>query len=403
MNDRPKYDELVAHNEHLQSQLTEALDIIDAIRKGEVDAFVIKQNNVHELYTLKTADHTYRLFIEKMKEGAVTLNKEYTVLYANSSFANMVNIPLEKVIGIPFSELMPEVYREQILLDLEAAWTTEIKTELMLPGLNKEFPVLLSVNTLEIDSELTLSVIFTDLSFQKEAQQQKKELEMKDEFISIASHELKTPVTSIKGYIQLLRHTFKQEGNLKAEEFLGRADAQVNKLSTLIRDLLDVKKIETGQLLYQEERFSLNELVSEMLGEMGRGLNMQSLKYDIGPDCKVFGDRNKVAQVISNFIDNAAKYSPKDSTITVNTDIREGLVRLSVADQGIGVPIEQQGKIFERFFRVHSTAENTYSGLGLGLYICADIIKRHKGKIGVESSKGNGAVFYFELPVAENN
>ncbi|HTL09691.1 MAG TPA: PAS domain-containing sensor histidine kinase, partial [Chitinophagaceae bacterium] len=227
--------------------------------------------------------------------------------------------------------------------------------------------------------------------------EQKRALDKKDEFISIASHELKTPVTSIKGYVQLLRFNFQQEGNAEAASLLTKADIQINKLTSLITDLLDVRKIENGQLRYHEDTFEFNSLVREIIEETER-VTRHPIEYAAGPDCTVRGDRNKIGQVITNFIDNAAKYSPAHAVIKVATDVQDARVKLSVQDFGLGIPKDQQGKIFERFFRVSGEKENTYAGLGLGLYISAEIIKRHKGSIGVESEHGKGSTFYFELP-----
>jgi signal transduction histidine kinase len=263
---------------------------------------------------------------------------------------------------------------------------------------NKKLPVLLSMNTLEIDGGQALSILITDLSFQKQTQEQKKVMDKKDEFISIASHELKTPVTSIKGYVQLLRSTFQSEGNNYAVELLTKADTQINKLATLISDLLDVKKMENGQLQYREEHFDFSELVKEIVEETGRVMSRHSIRCELDTTCKIYGDRNKIGQVIINFIDNAGKYSPPQTVICVKATDKNNKVRLSVQDFGMGIPKDQQSKIFERFFRVYTEKVNTYSGLGLGLYISAEIIKRHKGNIGVESEEGNGSTFYFEIP-----
>jgi signal transduction histidine kinase len=394
-----KYDELVTQIEELQSRLNEAEDTLEAIRRGEVDAFVVKNGDEHELYTLKSADHTYRVFIEQMTEGAVTLNKEGIVLYSNSSFAEMIDTPLSKVLGFSFTNFIPAEFRDAIDELISSGWLQESKAEINLCGKqNKKLPVLLSVNTLEIDGGEALSILITDLSFQKETMEQKKAMEKKDEFISIASHELKTPVTSIKGYVQLLRSTFFAEGNTNAVELLTKADAQINKLSTLVNDLLDVKKMENGQLQYHQEYFDFNELVTEVVEETGRVITKHTIHSEVNTSCKIYGDRNKLCQVIINFIDNAAKYSPPHTDIIIKAYDKNNKVKLSVQDFGMGIPKDQQSRIFERFFRVYSEKVNTYAGLGLGLYISAEIIKRHKGSIGVESEKGKGATFYFEIP-----
>ncbi len=393
------YEELIAQNEELKSRLEEAQEIIHAIHSGEVDAVIVNKGDEPELYTLKSADHTYRIFIEKMNDGAVTLNNEGIVLYCNSSFAHMLQMPLPEVLGALFEDLVPEEFKLLVSSLIKRAWSADCKAEISFRGNDKPLPVLLSLNTLDIDGGQSLSIIISDLSFQKEAQEQKKNIEQKDEFISIASHELKTPVTSIKGYIQLLRYEFQDQGNIKADTMLAKADAQVNKLMTLINELLDVKKIETGQLQYKEESFNLNELVNEIIEDSARLLNTHTIKCTHTGNCQVYGDRNKLGQVITNLLDNACKYSPPSSDININIVVTEDKVKCTVQDMGMGIPKDQQGRVFERFYRVVGKSENTYSGLGLGLYISSEIIKRHKCSIAVNSEEGKGSAFYFELPL----
>lgn len=386
----------------LKEQLGEAHDIIEAIRKGEVDAFIVKTEDKHELYTLKSVDKTYRIFIERMNEGAVTLNGDNMILYCNSSFANFMQTSLNDILGRPFNDFIPEKYQVSVAELIKKAWTKkESKAEITFPGKIKPLPVLLSMNTIEIDNGMALSIIITDLTLQKESQEQKKAMEQKDEFISIASHELKTPVTSIKGYVQILKYTFKQENNNNAVELLSKADAQLNKLSNLINDLLDVKKMENGQLQYHEELFDFNDLVKETIEEIARVVPQHPVSLEFDKTCTVFGDRNKIGQVITNLVDNAGKYSPAGSPIFVRTEQHKKSVHLSIKDHGMGIPQNQQSKIFDRFFRVNGEKENTYAGLGLGLYISAEIIKRHKGNIGVESEENKGSVFYFDLPIQQ--
>jgi PAS domain S-box-containing protein len=441
VNTDKEYNKLLLEIKELKSQVSEANEIIDAIRKGEVDAFIVKNEGTHEIYTLKSADKTFRIFIEKMSEGAITINRDGIILYCNSSFAHLINIPLSKVIGCPLSQFIPDVYKDFVANLLEKAWNEEeCKAEIIFRGeKNLPIPVLLSASTLEIDGGLSLSILITDLSIQKKSEEQllqknkeledaqlvtkslndglertvkertealvkeqKRAMEKKDEFITIASHELKTPVTSIKGYIQVLRFNFEKDGNAMAAQVLGKVDTQINKLTTLISDLLDVKKIETGKLNYREEVFDYNELVKEVIEETGRVLTKHTVKHQLDETVLIYGDRNKIGQVITNFIDNAGKYSPQNTDIIIETFKEGNKVKLAVSDSGIGIPKSQQHMIFDRFYRVSGAKENTYSGLGLGLYISFEIIKRHQGNIGVESEEGKGSTFYFELPISNS-
>lgn len=401
MNEKQTLEQLKEQIAELTIQLHEAHEVINAIHKGEVDAFVVNNDGRHELYTLKSADKTYRLFIEKMNEGAMTVDRQGVILYSNTAFADLLNTPLENVIGARFEDFIPADRREAMNKLIEYSWEMhESKAEILL-GKDKQVPVLLSFNVLETDGGLALSIIAADLSLQKEALEQKRVMEQKDEFITIASHELKTPVTSIKGYVQILRYNFQQEGNEMAANLLTKVDTQINKLTSLISDLLDVKKIENGQLVYHKEEFDFIDLVKEVVEESSRVITRHQIIEQLGEDRIVYGDRNKLGQVISNFLDNAAKYSPANTEIRVTTEVNEKGITLFVADQGIGIPTAQQNKIFDRFFRVAGERENTYAGLGLGLYISAELIKRHSGTIGVMSETGKGSTFYFTIPIAK--
>ena len=403
MENNQTYDQLVSRIEELEEQVTESHEIIDAIRKGEVDAFIVKTNDAHELYTLRSADKSYRVFIEQMNEGALTINENNIILYSNTRFASLLNVPLENVIGFDFTRFMPEAFTHIVNKLIKTSWEEgESKGEVVLSG--KEgtvLPLLLSMNTIKMEGSKAISIIVTDLSLQKESQQHKKAMDKKDEFISIASHELKTPVTSIKGYVQLLRYNFEQEGNTLAADMLGKVDTQINKLTSLIGDLLDVKKMENGQLQYHQELFDFNELVSEIIEETQRVIINHAIKSNLAETKMIYGDRNKIGQVITNFIDNAAKYSPGKSDVIVSSKITGQSISLSVQDFGIGIPADQQSKVFERFFRVNGEKENTYAGLGLGLYISSEIVKRHGGSLQVTSEPGKGSVFSFELPFSQ--
>lgn len=228
---------------------------------------------------------------------------------------------------------------------------------------------------------------------------QRVELEQKkDEFISIASHELKTPVTSIKAYAQYLKVRFSKQGDTQASGLLEKMDHQLNKLTVLISDLLDVSKIEAGKLQLHREYFDLNELAAEVVEEMQRTTDTHTLSIEGRVIRKLYGDRERIGQVIINFLSNAIKYSPEGKWVKVVLAANATHATLSVQDNGIGIPREKQRKLFTRFFRVDGNKQETFPGLGLGLYISAQIIRRHKGKIWVESEPGQGSAFCFTLP-----
>lgn len=227
---------------------------------------------------------------------------------------------------------------------------------------------------------------------------QRKELEKrKDDFISIASHELKTPVTSIKAFTQLLQKRFKQSADHKASYYLSKMSSQMDKLLALISDLLDVSKIQAGKLELHRQRFDFDALVEEVIEEFRITMGSQIVKYGLARQ-NAFADRDRIGQVLNNFISNAIKYSPSSKKVVIRVRKNTQDISVSVQDFGIGISKENQKRIFERFFRVKGSKGETFPGLGVGLSISSEMIKRHKGKIWVDSEEGKGSTFYFSLP-----
>jgi two-component system phosphate regulon sensor histidine kinase PhoR len=546
------YEQLLAENNELRFQLEEANDTIDAIRSGEVDALVVKGKEGHQLYTLKTADQTYRVFIEKMNEGAVTLNREGIILYCNSRFAAMANESLEKVIGLYFDTFIAEISAEKYREVIRDGWNNDCKGEILLSGRDgKLTPCLLSCTTLDLDEGTALSLILTDLTAQKETEwelkikndqleeaqniaerlnneledtvkertgdllisrehfkllannipqmtwtnlpggevnfynqrwfdytgrrygetagwgwqqvvhpddlqktidvyiaslksgnvfelenryrrwddtyrwhlnravplrddkgeilfwvgtatdieEQKKQLDLKDEFIGVASHELKTPLTSLKGYLQLIAVYKKEEVPPLVKQYVEKAGTALNKLQRLVNDLLDVSKIHAGRLEYAMNNLNLHELIGSTLeNAIHLYPEFEFINQSAG-NLFVDGNAGRLEQVLMNFINNSVKYSSSNKQIIIKTEKVNGKARVSVKDFGIGLSAGQIDHIFERFYRVEDK-KFMASGLGMGLYISAEIVNNHKGNIGVESEPGNGATFYFELPIA---
>ncbi len=237
----------------------------------------------------------------------------------------------------------------------------------------------------------------TDITKQKEVER------MKDDFISMASHELKTPLTTIKAYGQIAEDMLQEKGDVKTLEIMKRMSSQVNKLTTLIEDLLDVTKIQKGKLIYKEDFFDFNDLLKEVTDDMQRTTATHKIKNNLDSTAKILGDRNKISQVIDNLISNGIKYSPKANKIIVGTKLQDNGVQLSVQDFGIGILYKDRKKIFAQFYRVSGENQFTFPGMGIGLYICQEIIGRHGGKIWLESKIGKGSVFYVWLPFDYRN
>lgn len=220
----------------------------------------------------------------------------------------------------------------------------------------------------------------------------------KDEFIALASHELKTPLTTIKGYLQVLE---KKEKDHLTGLFIDKALNQVNKLNTLVEDLLNMSRIEAGKLDFTLEDFDLREMVLEIIETFSYSYSTHQILFDLGEgSAMVHGDRQRIEQAIINLVTNAIKYSPEADKIYLKLEINKDRVMVKVKDEGIGLSEEQQSQLFTRFYR----AENTkgISGLGIGLYLTKQIIDRHKGGISLTSTLGEGSEFTFYLPLKKD-
>lgn len=234
----------------------------------------------------------------------------------------------------------------------------------------------------------------TDITEQKQLEQRK------DDFLGVTSHELKTPVTSLKAYAQLLVRRFQQAGDERSAVLLSKMEMQVDKLTLLIEDLLEVTKIESGKLQLHFSSFAYHDLIREIIEDVQRTTRTHTIHLDLSSPISLTADRERIGQVLTNLLTNALKYSPQAHRVEVKVVLQDGEVITSVQDFGIGIPKEQQSHLFERFYRVEGEQQLTYPGLGLGLYITAEFIKRHQGSIWVESSEGKGTTFLFSLPLS---
>jgi two-component system, sensor histidine kinase and response regulator len=257
----------------------------------------------------------------------------------------------------------------------------------------------------------TQATLRSEIEFRKKAEEELiRAVRKRDEFISIASHELKTPLTSIKAYIQLLDRTIDEESPTRS--YVERTLLQIKKLDNLIVDLLDLSKIESGKLKFNKKVFNFGSMLSGAIDMIRQTYPDYRIIYHGSCDTEVFGDEMRLEQVVLNYLSNAVKYSPDNKEIEIGSALIPGLpaslsgddfqqgpsVTVHVRDFGIGISKEFQQEIFQKFFRVEESARH-FQGLGIGLYICSEIIRRHEGELGVESEPGQGSSFYFTIPL----
>ena len=256
------------------------------------------------------------------------------------------------------------------------------------------FPISFSLAPLEQEGQSVGAVLeFQDITKRKELERQK------DDFMAIVSHELKTPVTSLKAFAQVLQNRFAKAGDEKSAIHLGKMDAQINKLTALIADLLDVSKIEGRRLQFHDDNFYFDELVKEVIEEVQRTTTKHKIILSSNARKMIRSDRERIGQVITNYLTNAIKYSPQSDKIIVKTVVDQKNITLCVQDFGVGIPKEKQPYVFNRFYRETGQEEITFPGLGLGLFIAKEIIIRQGGEVWVKSTKGKGSAFYFTLSI----
>ncbi|MCJ8210861.1 PAS domain-containing sensor histidine kinase [Mucilaginibacter sp. RS28] len=231
----------------------------------------------------------------------------------------------------------------------------------------------------------------TDIHEQKESEKKK------DEFISIASHELKTPLTTVKAFFQILKKSLQPED--AGYKFVGKATGQLDRLERLINDLLDVSRINAGKMIYNAEEFDFSSAVSDSVESIQQMFPDYEIVVERSDRVTYKGDRLRIEQVINNFLTNAIKYSPDNKKIVLRSEVNQDNIIVSVQDFGIGIAPEYLLNLFERYYRIDNTSMR-FQGLGLGLFISSEIIKRHNGSFWIESEPGKGSTFFFLLPIS---
>jgi PAS domain S-box-containing protein len=416
-------DILLEEIDRLKSQLAEASDTLEAIRTGQVDALVVSGQNGHELYTLKTADHAYRAFIEQMTEGAITLNTEGLIIYSNTRLSKLVDTPLSNVLGTEFAQYLTPDCREDFAKLFERGWTTPAKGEVRLLGEHVNVPVLLSVNKLDLEDEPALSIIVTDLTAQKETEGQLKlkneQLETLNQalidsnhdlqqFASIASHDLQEPLRKIQVFSKLLKDRSSTELSGQAKVGIDKILSSAQRMKVLILDILNYSRLSADKDHF--EPIQLSALMAEILDDLDLRVSEKKARVDAGALPVVEGNRGQLRQVFHNLISNALKFShperPPHIVISAK-DFHPGELglslpdedqycRISISDNGIGFDEQFAHSIFNLFEKLNPNSK--FEGSGIGLAIAKKIVDKHQGLIIARSTSGKGAEFNVVLP-----
>jgi signal transduction histidine kinase len=267
---------------------------------------------------------------------------------------------------------------------------TPFETEMICKD-GSRLPVLVGSVTFQQRPRQNISFVL-DNSARKELEQRK------DAFLSMASHELKTPLTALKLQTSLLHRQLAKQGIQDADPALSRMETQINKVTRLVEELLDVSKIQAGRLEYVRETVDLEALLQEITEILQQTNPSHTIVVRGTVGTSLIGDPDRLGQVFINLLSNAIKYSPDAKTVEMDLSTSPEMVTVSVRDHGLGIPREQRDKIFDRFYRVTDSKQRAIPGLGMGLYIVAEIVKRHGGTITVDSAIGKGSTFTVTLP-----
>jgi len=234
--------------------------------------------------------------------------------------------------------------------------------------------------------------------------EQKKDEQRKDDFMDMVSHELKTPLTSLNAYLQVLQRYANLDEDTKQQGVLGKSVRQVRNMNSMINGFLNISRLDSGKMLIDKSETDLKKLFAELEEEMLSTIHTHTVVFEPTQALTLQADREKISQVIQNLVGNAVKYSPMGTMITVAyLQKQEDNVVISIRDEGIEIAEEDHQKIFERYHRVQNPQIGSIAGFGIGLYLCREIVELHKGKIWVESGEGRGTAFLVELPLRDKS
>lgn len=367
--------------------------------KGEIIQWFGTNTDITERRSMEEAlkenEQRFRLLAESITELIWVTDNNHKLTYINESaykYFGLVPETLQNLNGdyIHPEDLVKNRHYWKIFQQEEKEWTVEHRLK------NKyceyRWHITKATPHKNSDGKLIMWIgTCIDIHDQKMKEQQK------DEFMSIASHELKTPLTVAKGYIQILSNVLSDSGTKAVHTYTMKALDAIERMQQMIAELLDISKIQNGSLTYFQSRFNFNALLNETIYDFLQHTNSHDIVKEGNPVVMFYGDENRMKQVIVNLLSNAVKYSPSCNEVKVSLAVEEHWLHLTVTDYGIGLNPEHLDKIFERYYRIKEQS-HVFDGLGIGLYISAQIVEKHGGRLYAESELGKGSTFHLLLP-----
>jgi PAS domain S-box-containing protein len=352
---------------------------------------------------LKDSEAFLFSIFQTVKVSLLVLDPTLTILSANEQFYSTFKVTAEETLGKRLAELGNHQWDFPVLNNiLNNVLLTNHPVENF--EVDHEFPhigrklMLLNAHSIELSGQYKDQIL---LAFEDITQKREAEIR-KDDFLAVASHEFKTPLTSIKGYIQTVERLIPPGPFEKIRLILKKAALQVERLNNMISELLEASRIKSGKLPLYKAWFDFDNMVQETV-ELTQAISTQQTIVIEGKcGVQVLGDESHLTQVLTNLLSNASKYAPKSDKILILVSRVSNYVKVSVKDDGLGISAADQKRVFERFYRVEDV-QHKFPGMGMGLYISAEIVKNHGGSLWVESEEGHGSTFSFTLPIGEQD
>lgn len=359
--------------------------------QAESDAIVAEANRL-------------RLVLNFINKGVFALDRDKNIILFNNAAAQITGLNVDSVIGQHINDVLPFMQNKKLII---SQWVDECQ------GMDMQRKNWQNVTVSSYtDQDLPLNVealylgtdpsgIRTLVTFNNRTEEQQIE-DMKVDFVALAAHELRTPVTVIKGYLEILDNEIGSDLDPEYREFIRKLEVSASQLAGSINNILHVSHIEHGELNLQLEVSDWKEIINDIVEELNKKAATQgkSVVTDIQDDLpQVSVDRVSITEVLNNLIDNAIKYSDRgqEVKVRVTADRKAGILSTEVIDQGVGMPSNTIDKLFTKFYRSHRT-RTSHRGTGLGLYMSKEIVEAHGGRVHVESKEGEGSTFGFDLP-----
>jgi PAS domain S-box-containing protein len=380
-----------------------AIGNLKADPSGSFSAFTGVVMDITEPYLaaikVERAEESLRMAVDAAGLGTYFINATDRIFYPSPTLKEFFGFKPDE--EVPYEAAINQIhpdYRQKAADMVEAAFTKGERFDMEYPVIGYHTGNIRWVRGIGVMQHYDGKDFFTGVLH--DITERKQDEMRKNDFIGMVSHELKTPLTSLNAIIQVANAKLKTSDDQFLAGAMGKANTQVKRMSSMINGFLNVSRLESGKILIDKSQFDIEELVQEIAEEMSVTVTTHQINLELCRPQQIYADRDKINSVISNLISNAVKYSPKDTTVQISCAVNESEITISVKDEGVGISAADAAKIFDRYYRVESSNTKHISGFGIGLYLSAEIVERHGGKIWVESEPGKGSTFYFSLPLS---